>query len=934
MRQNCILVLLTLYLALCPVAQAAAGTLRGNLTAGPNAAPVANARVVLRGSDHEFTTSSNAEGVFEFPAAEPGANYSISIEVEGMMPYSKNGIEIGDGQTARLDVNLQLAGPHTSVLVDAGLVNLESASAEIAQTIDKTEVEELPVANRTTAKYALLDPHVRQTLGLGADYQDSMRLSINGGSYRHTSYMLDGATNYDWVYAVTPQAVVMPSAISEVKVITGDATAQYGSSTTGIIAITTPSGSNELHGDFFSFIRPSGIQATPEEALAATAAPFHVPNQRLDWGGNLGGPVVRDRTFFFASYERMQQDRGAVITLPTSSIFNGSANEYSSLARLDHSLKPDNRLTVRFNGDHYAANNTQDRISNGNQPSYGRLQRVQSWGGQVSDQAAIGNMVNVARFAYTDYFPDSATPLDPSVGVSIDHWSSTNTTAYQAGNSTYSWVHDQTETAGDTLALPEGRNSWKFGGEFVHLHVRDYSLTPDGTYSFHTEAAFEANQPYQFAQTFGAADIQYGQQEMSAFAQDEVRLTPGLKGDFGVRYEFQSITDALHNLGPRVGLAWDPIGDGKTTLRAGAGVFYDQYYMYLSRRFITLGLNPPQYNYTWSCVDAKSNFVAGVCPTYPNPSADPTGGSQSRFVSYIYIPASKLLNPYSIQVSAVAEHELNHNLIVTLSGLQIHTMKQMRVNDIDHPTPYDRTIGSAVRSTATANATRPFWDASAGTCVYQGVKGACLIDRIENTASSVYQSFDAAIKGHFQRWGQFNAHYVYAGSYATAMFYADYNSGIPSEWWTDWNELERSPSDFYQRHRIVGDAILNGPYKTMLALSGDFGSGLPVNPLTGKDDNGDGYTSDRPVGLGRNSFRTLAEKTVNLAVAKRILLHERFQAETRVEALNLMNSKNFLSVNSTYGESATPSTSFKAPETGVANTDPSRQLQFAVRLIF
>jgi hypothetical protein len=166
------------------------------------------------------------------------------------------------------------------------------------------------------------------------------------------------------------------------------------------------------------------------------------------------------------------------------------------------------------------------------------------------------------------------------------------------------------------------------------------------------------------------------------------------------------------------------------------------------------------------------------------------------------------------------------------------------------------------------------------------------------------------------------------------MFYADYNSGIPSEWWTDWNELERSPSDFYQRHRIVGDAILNGPYKTMLALSGDFGSGLPVNPLTGKDDNGDGYTSDRPVGLGRNSFRTLAEKTVNLAVAKRILLHERFQAETRVEALNLMNSKNFLSVNSTYGESATPSTSFKAPETGVANTDPSRQLQFAVRLIF
>lgn len=934
MKRNILLSLAALVLTLCSTAFAATGKIQGSLTAGPNAAPVANAHIVLSGGGQEQEAISNHGGEFEFTAVEVGASYSVTVEGEGMKPVTKSRIVVADGQITRVDFTLELAGPNTSVLVDAGLVNLESASAEIAQTIDKTEVDELPVANRTTSKYALLDPHVRQTLGLGADYQDSMRLSINGGSYRHTSYMLDGTANYDWVYAVTPQAVVMPSAISDVKVISGDATAQYGSSTNGIIVVTTPAGSNELHGDFFSFIRPSGIQATPEEALAANTTPFHVPNQRLDWGGNLGGPVIRDRSFFFASYERMQQDRGAVLTLPTSGFFDGSANEYSSLARFDHNLQPNNTLTMRFNGDHYGANNTQDRISNGNQPSYGRLQRVQSWGGQASDQAAIGNMINVARFAYTNYFPDSATPLDPSVGVSIDHWSATQTTQYQAGNSTYSWVHAQTETAGDTLALPAGRSTWKFGGEFMHLHVRDYSLTPDGTYYFHTEAAFLANQPYQFAQTFGAADIKYGQNELSAFVQNEMRLTSRLKADFGLRYEFQSITDSLHNLGPRVGLAWDPIGDGKTTLRAGAGVFYDQYYMYLTRRFLTLGLNPPQFNYTWSCVDANSNFVPGVCPTYPNPSASPTGGAQSRFVSYIYIPANKLLNPYSIQVSAVAERQLNRNLTLTLSGLQVHTMQQMRVNDIDHPAPYDRTIGSPVRSTATANATRPFWDASAGTCVYQGVPGACLIDQIENTASSIYQSFDVAIKGHFERWGQFNAHYVYAGSYATAMFYADYNSGIPSEWWPNWNELERSPSDFYQRHRVVGDAILKGPYKTTLAMSGDFGSGLPVNPLTGKDDNGDGYTSDRPVGLGRNSFRTQAEKTVNLALAKKIPLHERFQAEARAEALNLMNSKNFLAVNSTYGEGATPSASFGTPLTGVANTDPSRQLQFVVRLIF
>jgi len=364
---------------------------------------------------------------------------------------------------------------------------------------------------------------------------------------------------------------------------------------------------------------------------------------------------------------------------------------------------------------------------------------------------------------------------------------------------------------------------------------------------------------------------------MSAHVQDEVRLLPRLTANLGLRYEFQSITDSHHNLGPRIGLAWNATGDGKTIVRVGGGVFFDQYYMYLNRRFTTLGLNPPHVNYSWDCTQ-----IPNPCPSYPTGSTDPNGGSQSRFVSYVYIPADRLLNPYSIQFSGSVERELNRNLVVTFSGLQVHTLQQMRVNDIDRPAPYSRSVGDPVRTPADANTTRPFWNGT--TCVYQGVQGACLVDRIENTASSIYQSFDAPIKGRFSRWGEFNAHYVFSASYATAMLYADYNSGIPSEWWPNWNRLERSPSDFNQHNRLIFDTVLRGPYKTTLAVSGDFSSGLPVNPLTGKDDNGDGYSADRPVGLGRNSFRTPAQKTVNIALAKQFTLRERLRAETRVEA--------------------------------------------------
>jgi len=439
--------LCVLLLTFCPLVHAAGG-LRGSITAGPGAIPIGNARVVLRVAGHDRIATSNSDGVYEFRSIEHGASYSIWVEADGFRELSKNNIVIDDGETARVDLNLQLADVHTTVLVDGGIINFEMASAEVSQTIDSTEVQELPIANPTAAKYALLDPHVRQTLGLGADYQDSMRLSINSGSYRHTSYMLDGTTNYDWVYAVTPQAVVAPASLDDVKVITGVSSAQYGSSTNGIIAITTPSGTDVFHGDFFSYIRPSGIQAAP------ALAPFHIPNQRLDWGANIGGPIIKGKTFFFASYERVQQDRGSIITVPSTTFFDGHTNEYSGLFRLDHSLTSKNELTGRFNGDHYATNNANDRVSNGNQPSFGRTARVRSWGGKVADQAVIGNMVNVAHFAYTNYFPDSATPLNPSVGVSIDHYNGGSTPQYQAGYSTYNWVHAQTETAGRHARSP------------------------------------------------------------------------------------------------------------------------------------------------------------------------------------------------------------------------------------------------------------------------------------------------------------------------------------------------------------------------------------------------------------------------------------------------------------------------------------------------
>jgi hypothetical protein len=251
----------------------------------------------------------------------------------------------------------------------------------------------------------------------------------------------------------------------------------------------------------------------------------------------------------------------------------------------------------------------------------------------------------------------------------------------------------------------------------------------------------------------------------------------------------------------------------------------------------------------------------------------------------------------------------------------------MRVYDINHPAPFIRTEPGQVRSVAAANATRPF-------TTYDGVKKVTLVDQIVNTGSSLYQSFDAALSQRLGRWGMINGHYVFSGSYTYSMFYADYNSGIPSEWLPDYDRYERGPSDFYQRHRFIADTVLHGWYSTTLALVGNFGSGLPVNPITGVDNNGDGYTVDRPVGLGRNSFHAPAQRTMDVSLAKQFPLHDRLALDIRAQAFNVLNSRNFIAVNNIYGNGAAPIASFLAPEAGITNSDPSRQLEGVVRFRF
>jgi hypothetical protein len=228
-----------------------------------------------------------------------------------------------------------------------------------------------------------------------------------------------------------------------------------------------------------------------------------------------------------------------------------------------------------------------------------------------------------------------------------------------------------------------------------------------------------------------------------------------------------------------------------------------------------------------------------------------------------------------------------------------------------------------------ANATRPY-------TTYDGVLVRD-IAKIENTAESTYRALDIGLSRRAGAWGRFAIRYVWSSSIAYSMFYADANSGVPDEWWDQWDRFESGPSDFHQPHRLVSDASLNLPLDARLAVVVTAASGLPVNPITGRDNNGDSYTVDRPIGLGRNSFRGPRQFTVDLAASRSwraASIAPRLRLELRLEAFNVLNRQNFIKVNNIYGEGPTPVATFLAPVAGITNADPARQLQFAVRASF
>jgi hypothetical protein len=331
-RSACALVMLVLCLAFGVNPAAAQSTTDGaigGLIKDPNGAVVPNATVTVRneGTNKEGTATSDDEGRFRVVQLQPG-NYTVTISVSGFAPFSQQHVVVEVGRVTSLDVPLSISGSSEQVEVTAEAPVINTTQQDFSNNINQTSINELPINGRRASNFVLLTPGVVAEGGFGLN-------SFRGVSGLLNNSTIDGGDNNNAFYGeergrTRISYVVSQAAIREFQVNTSNYSAEYGRAAGAVINTVTKSGTNDFHGDLFYYNRNNRFGATnpfvtrPILGTSQTER-FKPTDIRHQFGGAIGGRIVRDKLFFFFTYDEQKRNFPGAAVLSNQAFLNNTS---------------------------------------------------------------------------------------------------------------------------------------------------------------------------------------------------------------------------------------------------------------------------------------------------------------------------------------------------------------------------------------------------------------------------------------------------------------------------------------------------------------------------------------------------------------------------------------------------------------------------------
>jgi len=310
------------------LSQAVYGSIFGTVT-DPSGAAVPDAKVTItdiaKGTSDMTTT--NATGNYTMTHLIPDS-YTVKVEAQGFKTATQGPVVVNADQGAKVDMPLQLGQVTEAVEVTGEAPQLKTDRADVATTFNSRYVEQLPILNRNFQSLLLISPGTQLLAGWNhaatENPQGSEQIFVNGQHFSGTAYELDGTDNQDPILGII---VVNPSidAITETKIALQNYDAEFGKAVAGVMTVQTKSGTNDFHGEGFWFRRTDATQARDPFTQYARNATTHrfIPSTKWNqFGGTFGGPVIKNKLFFFGDYQGTRQTTGAtyLLTVPTSQV--------------------------------------------------------------------------------------------------------------------------------------------------------------------------------------------------------------------------------------------------------------------------------------------------------------------------------------------------------------------------------------------------------------------------------------------------------------------------------------------------------------------------------------------------------------------------------------------------------------------------------------